>query len=78
MKYVVHPVSFEDEYFFCVYENATNQVIDFFYFEEDAQKEVESLIKGKGFDGFTPAFMLNEIPKDSTKKINNLFKKVLL
>lgn len=44
-----------------VYENATQQVIESFLFEDDAINYMTELEKGKAFNGFTPAFMLMKV-----------------
>ena len=46
-----------------VYESPTQQVIESFIFEEDAQHYVRMLENGYGFNGFTPSFMLVKTPK---------------
>ena len=54
-----------DEYdclFWNVYENNTQQVIETFLFEDDAVEFMEELESGKGFQGFTPTFMLRKVP----------------
>lgn len=46
-----------------VYENATDQIIDSFLFEEDAADLAYKLEKGAGFNGYTPSFILRKTPK---------------
>lgn len=46
-----------------VYENSTQQVIESFLFEDDAEEFADDLESGCGFQGFTPAFMLVKTPK---------------
>ena len=76
-KYSIHKVVHSDqEEYYCIYENATNQVIDFFMFVEDATETVKDLSKGKGFDGFTPSFMLNSVNLPDTTNINKKFKQI--
>lgn len=56
--------AFEDENgseFYCVYEMETRQIIECFYFFDDALKYEKFLNMGGAFDGFTPEFMLNEV-----------------
>jgi hypothetical protein len=55
----------EDMFFWCVWEKASEQAIDFFYFEEDARKAAKFLENGGAFAGFTPGFILKEV---KTKK----------
>lgn len=47
-----------------VYENPTRQIIETFLFEEDAAEFMYELEDGKGFNGFTPSFMLVKVPKN--------------
>jgi hypothetical protein len=75
-KYSIHKVVHSGEEFYCIYENATNQVLDFFAFVEDATETVKSMSKGKGFDGFTPAFMLNSAVHQKVVDINKKFKEI--
>lgn len=68
---VVVPVEYEDQFIWCVFEHATEQVIKGFFFEDDAQEYANFCRKGGAFDGFTPAFMTVEVPlKDN---INTAF-----
>lgn len=62
MKYTVH-VAEDDEnnFFHVVYEHATEQIIDYFFFQDDALDYALFLNKGGAFDGFTPKFILKEI-----------------
>lgn len=46
-----------------VLENATNQIVESFYFEDDAQQWCSFWEKGGGFAGFTPRFFLTKVPK---------------
>lgn len=73
-KYTIHTVEHESNLFYCVYELATEQVYDFFLFEEDAIKCKEKLDRGHSFDGFTPSFMLKKIVvvSDLNSKFNEL------
>lgn len=73
-KYSIHKVTHAEDIFYCVYEIATKQVLDFFLFADDANDMVESLKKGKGFDGFTPSFILNSVPVVDERNINKKFK----
>lgn len=73
-KYTVHFINYENEKFYCVYENASQLVYDFFVFEEDANSCKTKLESGIGFEGFTPEFMLKKISvKDD---INNKFQEL--
>lgn len=59
-----------DELLWLVYENASEQIVAEFFFEEDAQELVEFLEGGGGFAGYTPSFILQRVPKSD---INNAF-----
>ena len=48
----------DDDFLWGVVENTTSQVIDTFFFQDDAEAFKSCLDKGAGFNGFTPAFML--------------------
>lgn len=73
MNYSIKPVSDDSKnLFYCLYENQTDQPLDFFLFEEDAKRKKSFLEAGGGFDGFTPAFMLIPLPQIK-KNINNEF-----
>lgn len=75
-KYEIHSVK-DDEgnLFHCVYETATDQPIDFFYFLEDAQRCQKFLESGGAFDGFTPSFMLiNFTAPKTSENLNAEFK----
>jgi hypothetical protein len=75
-KYSLHMVeSNEGEIFHCVFEEKTQQVIDFFYFLDDAIETAQFMETGGAFDGYTPGFMLKEIniPVDNNEKIQSIF-----
>ena len=72
-KYTVHTIQDDEgDFFFCVFERTSENVIDFFYFQEDAAECAEFMINGGAFDGFTPKFMLKNVPTKS-KEINRKF-----
>lgn len=54
------PVEHEGEFLWCVFERATDQVINSFYFEEEAHEYIGFINKGGAFAGFTPKFILTE------------------
>lgn len=56
----------EDDYIWQVFEPATNQVLDSFYFEEDAFDLATFYDEGGGFAGFTPSFMLQSVTLNVT------------
>ena len=77
-KYDILVVKNEDDYFFCLYENATEQAIDFFFFKDDAEEKMNFLNRGGAFDGFTPSFVLKEVALQKTQKeINTNFEQLL-
>lgn len=53
-----------------VKEQTTGQIIESFFFEEDAEEFCTKLESGAGFAGFTPAFMLVKV---GAKDINQAF-----
>ena len=77
-KYQIAVVEDDNDFFFCVYENATEQAIDFFLFKDDADERKEFLEKGGAFDGFTPSFILKEVSLTKTAtEINHHFEEIL-
>lgn len=56
-----HAFDSDDCLIWHVYEYATEQIIDSFLFEEDAEEFMDDLENGKGFHGFTPSFMLRKV-----------------
>lgn len=78
MKYSIVPMKNEENFFYAVYEHATEHAIDFFFFEEDAKACMAFYGNGGGFDGFTPRFMLTSVKipleqKDVNKRFDALF-----
>jgi hypothetical protein len=70
-RYTYYPEFDTNDYLLWhVFETATEQVIDSYFFEEDAAKVAWELEKGSGFAGFTPAFMLR---KTTFVNINDAF-----
>jgi hypothetical protein len=61
-NYAVVALQIVDDYVWNVYEKNTEQVIETFFFEEDAINFAKFLDKGGAFDGFTPNFILKSIP----------------
>ena len=67
MKYSCMAIQTEENDFrWAVHEASTDQIIDTFIFEDEAQEYRAFLEAGGGFNGFTPTFMLNrvEMPMD--------------
>lgn len=64
MKYSVVALQFEDEYLWAVVETATENLIDTFFFEDEALELAEFMEYGGAFNGFTPAFMLKPVPSN--------------
>ena len=56
--YDIVVVQDDGDFLWAVVENTTSQVIETFYFREDAEVFKGRLDKGAGFNGFTPSFML--------------------
>lgn len=75
-KYEVTPFKDNHDYMWAVFELATEQVIETFYFEDDANAFAKRLERGHGFAGWTPSFMLTKVAVDENinQKFNQLFK----
>lgn len=73
-SYIIHTIEDDGDFYFILFEKATEQVIDFFYFQEDAINYADFLENGGAFNGFTPTFMLQTItqPTDINQKFSNL------
>lgn len=65
-NYSVIASHMNDDFVWSVYEHSTEQVLETFFFEDDAIDSAEFMENGGAFAGFTPSFMLNriEIPKE--------------
>ena len=70
-NYSVEPRQEMDDFFWCVIEHSTEQVIKEFIFEEEARDYAKFLKSGGAFNGFTPSFMLIEVVL--TGSINDQF-----
>lgn len=70
---IVVPVEINEQFLWCVFEKATDQVINHFFFEEDAHEYVEFVNDGGAFAGFTPAFMTNVVEFDDKPDLNLAF-----
>jgi hypothetical protein len=66
MKYAIAFVKVDDDYLWEVYETATAQVIERFYFEDEAMDMASFYNDGGGFAGFTPSFMLQSVTQSVT------------
>jgi len=73
-NYTIHSVTYDNTTYHCVYEKATEQVIDFFYFEDDAVNLKMFLSNGGAFAGFTPTFVLRKVsvPEEINSKFADL------
>lgn len=60
-NYYVLPLEVESDFIWCVIENNTEQLIQAFAFEDEAEEYAEFLNEGGAFDGFTPSFILREV-----------------
>lgn len=56
-------IDYNGKSLYCVYEMATDQVVNHFKSEREAQKYIEFLEDGGAFAGFTPAFIMREFGK---------------
>lgn len=72
--YTIHTMQHEEEFFYGLFEEQTQQVIDFFYFHEDALKTSKFMSNGGAFAGFTPSFVLKSVSVD--KDINKKMEKI--
>jgi len=70
--YTIHTLEHEGDFFYAVFEEQSEQVIDFYYFYDDALKVSKFMEKGGAFNGFTPAFILRTVPK-ITSNLNEEF-----
>jgi hypothetical protein len=60
-KYDVVVIENDKDFLWGVLENDTEQLIDVYFFEDEAQETAVFYEKGGAFDGFTPAFMLRTV-----------------
>lgn len=60
-NYYVLPLEVESDFIWCVIETQTEQLIQAFAFEDEAEEYKRFLMKGGAFDGFTPSFILREV-----------------
>lgn len=73
MKYSVHSLEDKEtgDFYHCVFEEETQQVIQFHYFLDDAKAQAKFMENGGAFRGFTPSYMLIEVPlKKSNAELN--------
>lgn len=73
MKYSVHSLQDKDtgDFYHAVFEEETQQVIQFHYFLDDAKAQAKFMENGGAFRGLTPSFILNEVPlKKSNAELN--------
>jgi hypothetical protein len=75
-KYDVMPFKNKNDYLWAVFELATEQVIETFFFEEDATALAKTLDRGHGFAGWTPAFLLTKVAVK--EDINQRFSELVL
>jgi hypothetical protein len=73
-KYDVIPVEVNGDYVWEVLELNTQQVIESFFFEEDAIEFAEEM-ENRAFEGWTPSFILKkiEIVDDINQKFSTVF-----
>lgn len=60
-NYYVLPLEMESDFIWCVMETKTEQLIEAFEFEDEAEEYKQFLMNGGAFDGFTPSFILREV-----------------
>ena len=70
-KHTIHTVDYDNNTYYCVFENATEQVIDFFYFEKEAIDFMNFLNNDGAFAGFTPSFVLRKVK--ASEEVNSKF-----
>ena len=76
--YYINEVGSNEARFFTVYERTTGHILSFHVFYDDAFKVANFMDRGGAFFGFTPRFILKEVPVNKFKKkdINDNFKKL--
>jgi hypothetical protein len=74
-NYYVLPLEVDSDFIWCVMETKTEQLIQAFEFEEEAEEYKEFLMDGGAFDGFTPSFVLREVV--FSQNINHEFSEFL-
>lgn len=74
MKYSVHSIQDKEtgDFYHAVFEEETQQVIQFHYFLDDAQSQANFFENGGAFRGFTPSYMLIEVPLQRSKEQLNM------
>jgi hypothetical protein len=73
-KYNVIPLETDDhDFIWCVVESQTDQLIESFPFEDEAEESAKFMENGGAFAGWTPTFMLTEIEASIT--VDNLNQK---
>lgn len=65
----------DQNFLFEIVEKETGFVVDRMFFEDDANERLHFLNSGGAFDGWTPEFMLNSIPKSN---LNEAFSQLAL
>jgi hypothetical protein len=75
MRYYETSVKVGEDYVWELYESSTNQVLNTFYFEEDALQMAAFYSQGGGFAGFTPSFMVRNVTSSVTN-VNEEFTRV--
>jgi hypothetical protein len=75
-NYDVMPLKENGDYMWAVFEFATEQVIETFFFEEDAVRMAKQLESGAGFSGWTPSFLLTKVV--IKENINQKFSELVL
>lgn len=73
-KYSIQPVNLEGDFMWELFERETGQVIEYFFFEDDARDTARFMNGGGAFAGWTPNFMLQEVaaPRDINLEFSEL------
>lgn len=60
-RYNVQPRQVETDFVWDLYEAPTEQILETYYFKDDAKKAARFMEGGGAFNGWTPAFMLVKV-----------------
>lgn len=69
----VHSIEIDGNFFWALFETASEQILEIFPFEDDARKAMKLHRKGIGFAGFTPSFMLISVADKTNYTPNEKF-----
>lgn len=74
-KYQIQAVNFEGDFMWELIERESEQVIGYYFFEEDAEAAARFMDTGGAFSGWTPTFILQEVA--NKRDINLEFSELL-